>query len=146
MSETPDTLVEDIGLDEVPFSSGDEGNPDLVNVDGLDFEIIDDGVTAMPDIETLAGQANVDNDVDKVDGVVDGGASQPDDGLADDDPSNPDHGSDPGPSNHLEAQLETQRRLATQAQYEAAQARADRDYQVAVAERTIGPPQKSSTG
>jgi len=61
MPDNQDTLVEDIGLDEVPFSSGDEGNPDLVQVDGLDFEIVDDGVTHIPAIETVANQDDVDN-------------------------------------------------------------------------------------
>ena len=46
---------------------------------------------------------------------------------------------------HLEAQLESQRRLAEQAQYEAAAAKADRDYQVAVAERTNIQTQRDAT-
>ena len=49
------------------------------------------------------------------------------------------------PGHHLEAQLDAQRRLTEQAQYEAAQAKADRDYQVAVAERTNVQTQRDAT-
>ncbi len=100
MTGNTDTLVEDIGLDEVPFSSGDEGNPDLVTVDGLDFEIIDDGVTSMPVIETSSSQDEVDNNIDDTDSDVAGTQSQEEQGFED--------GHATGMPHHLEAQLESQ--------------------------------------